>query len=120
MSKKADIIEMIENGESNDSIVEDIGCKLSYIRNIRSSLKKTETTPEPEEPETKESESLTFDGFEKEEVEEVKPDTNAKSGSQYHKQWVKEAKYQCACGCTLNKKGKFCPNCGNELNWEGF
>ena len=47
-------------------------------------------------------------------------DNTGKTGADHHKEWIKEAKYECNCGCVLNRKSKYCPRCGMELDWSGF
>ena len=68
MSKRSEIKEMLENGETIEDIKAELNCSTSYIHRTKKSMDKPESITEPEtkEPtettETTESESLTFDG----------------------------------------------------------
>jgi hypothetical protein len=118
VSKKSDIREMIENSETNDSIVSETGCKLSYVRNIRSAMKRE--NPKPEVIETKKPETETgndevfFEGIDEEEPIEKK---SSKTGKEFHNEWVLAKAFECDCGCTLNRTSTYCPHCGTELDW---
>lgn len=132
MSKKDEILEMIKDGASYDRVEQATGAERAYIRQIASNYrhkddKKVEVSDEGKESVQKNSfedkkvvidkvdDSLEFDMGKEDKTFKGE----GKSGLQHHKDWVAEKKYECTCGCTLNKKGDFCPHCGTTLDWEG-
>ena len=141
MSHKAIVIELFEAGKDYDEIQEATGAKRSYIRTIISKYKKTldagnvgDQAGEQEEEKPEVISNDKDDQAVKDENKEMhfKNDLDGadadggdnmgdqKTGAQYHKAWVDAKAFECACGCTLNRKSKFCPNCGVTLDWSGF
>lgn len=126
MSQKSDIERMLDEGKGYDEIEDTTGSQRSYIRSLavehRKRSAETEIPEEKNEPEPtpelhKENPSLNF-------IDDSTPPvdkTGTKTGLDYHKEWVKKAKYECGgCGATIGRTTKFCPNCGKTLTWEGI
>ena len=134
MSKKSQILDLLAKGKEYDEIQETVeGATRQYIRNIASARKREDAKPgevatetETEELAGEESKEVVIDGMEFENDLESTDNMvggkmeDAKTGKEYHKAWVAEKAYECSCGCTLNRKSTFCPNCGTPLNWEGL
>ena len=128
MSQKSDIEELLEAGRGYDEIEDTTGSNRSYIRSIavqyRKGSKKTEIPEQKDEP-TREEEnpqenpSLNF--IDDNNPPPVEKSNSGKSGGDYHKEWVKAAKYECGhCGATVGKTTTFCPHCGKSLEWGGI
>jgi len=135
MTQKEQVEEMLKAGKGYDEIEDQTGSARSYIRSIAVGYRKTVSEGKTEE--TKGAESETHETHETHETKhtetpgmnflddnEPKPkgkETGHKTGSDYHKEWVKAAKYECgACGATVGKSTSFCPHCGETLVWEGI
>ena len=131
MSQKEEVLELLGDGVSYDQIEQATGATRAYIRQIASNRRQRDKKTEipDEDKESKESsedtekssevkgESLEIEGKPKEQKKwEVPSD---KTGLEHHKDWVAAKKYECECGCTLNRKGDFCPHCGTTLDWGG-
>lgn len=130
MSQKDNVMQMLEVGKGYDEIEDITGSKRSYIRSIAVEYRKARTqgetppetnepanTPTPEEP----SPSVGMNFIDDEERPSSSPQNTGKKGSDYHKEWVKAAKYECGhCGATVGKSSDFCPHCGETLLWEGI
>lgn len=127
MSKKADVLGLYEAGKTRDEIHEETGISKRYIRVIVNESDKGDGDGgvEGEDPK-QEGEEVVIDAMEFE--NDLKGEStmvgdkmaDPKTGKEYHKAWVAEKAYECSCGCTLNRKSTYCPNCGTALNWEGF
>jgi hypothetical protein len=131
MSQKEEILELLKDGASYDRVEQSTGAERGYIRQIASQFRQRdkevkvpdetnepEGTPKKEDPQKGKKvggESLEFEEI----PEKTWDDSKGKNGMDYHKEWVKEKKYECNCGCTLNRKGDFCPHCGTTLDWSG-
>ena len=126
MSQKDDIEQMLDVGKGYDEIEDHTGSQRSYIRSIAVNHRKRSTeTNVPEDtyreeqapPETYETPGMNF-------LDDTEPPvkkTGSKTGSDYHKDWVKAAKYECGgCGATVGRTTDFCPHCGKTLSWEGI
>lgn len=130
MSQKTTVIELFEAGKDYDEIEASTGAKRTYIRTIISQHKKTldagdvgdEKGEHEEESEVNnEGEGMDFENdLEGENSKTGDKMGDQKTGKEYHKAWVDAKAFECACGCTLNRKSKFCPNCGVSLDWSGF
>lgn len=130
MSKKSQILSLLDEGKDYDEIQTTVeGSTRAYIRTIASGYRKDakkdklpEENNEPEKEPEIESGGMEFDNDlnngEHEMTNELK--TGDKTGAEYHKEWVKAGAYECDCGCTLNRKSTYCPNCGVTLDWKGF
>lgn len=128
MSKKSQILSLLDEGKTYDEIQETVtGATRSYIRTVATGHRKDAKPNEipSENPEPKEKPGIE-DGsggmeFENDIDDEKHNMTNdKKSGPEYHKAWVEAKAYECSCGCTLNRKSTYCPNCGVVLDWSGF
>lgn len=126
MSQKSDIQDMLDAGKDYDEIEDATGSKRSYIRSIAVDHRKRATegeTPEEGEGEKQppatphETPGMNF-------IDDTKPPvepTGSKKGLDYHKDWVKAAKYECgSCGATIGRSTDFCPHCGKPLHWGGI
>jgi hypothetical protein len=128
MSQKSDIQRMLDEGKGYDEIEDTTGSQRSYIRSLAVEHRKRsveEEIPGKEEkpgetPGKEETPALNF-------VDDVTPSkvTNGavtgKTGLDHHKEWVKNAKYECGgCGATIGRTSDFCPHCGKTLSWEGI
>lgn len=125
MSQKSDIEEMLKAGKGYDEIEDTTGSNRSYIRSIAVNHRKREaedSIPEEKTREEQPSETIVeHPGMNF--IEDTKPldkQIESKTGSDYHKDWVKAAKYECGnCGATIGRSTDFCPHCGQTLSWEG-
>lgn len=131
MSQKEEILELIKDGISYDQIEQTTGAARGYIRQVASDHRQRdktaaisketheskETSEGAEEGTQMKGESLEIEGKKKPEKKWDAP--GDKTGLEHHKEWVAAKKYECNCGCTLNKKGDFCPHCGTPLDWSG-
>lgn len=126
MSQKSDIQRMLDEGKGYDEIEDTTGSQRSYIRSLAVEHRKRsvedevpgekEERKEPPKEDSK-TPSLNFVDDSKPPVEK----TGIKKGSDYHKEWVKSAKYECGgCGATIGRTSDFCPHCGKTLSWEGI
>lgn len=130
MSQKEQVEELLKAGKGYDEIEDQTGSARSYIRSIAVGYRKgvTETKAPPAQteqaaggvqrvPETPaQTPGMNF-------LDDGTPQQKAagKSGADYHKAWVKAAKYECgACGATVGKTSGFCPHCGETLVWDGI
>lgn len=138
MSQKTKVIELYEAGKDYGEIEKETGAKRTYIRTIVSRYKKDSNTKGVgNEGNAAEDEQGESQGGEQEgEVNndemhfnnDIEDENNLagdqmgdpKTGKEYHKAWVNAKAFECACGCTLNRRSKFCPNCGITLDWSGF
>ena len=130
MSQRSDIEALLEAGRGYDEIEDETGSQRSYIRSIAVQYRKRDTEvktpekePEPEEtPESDKTPSLNFiDDDDDEPVKKTRKRNKAKSGLDHHKEWVKDAKYECGnCGATIGKSATFCGHCGKSLEWMGI
>lgn len=130
MTKKNEVETLLAEGKGYDEIQETTGAERSYIRNIaanyRKSNKKDELSEEDKKPDEKsgsevDNGEMDFkNDIEGEDNEVGDQMGNPKTGKEYHKAWVEARAFECSCGCTLNRKSKFCPNCGITLDWSGF
>lgn len=132
MSKKTDVIRLHEEGKDYHDIEKETGTDRRYIGQIVRQYRKdnapTELVTETGEPGETEPLEVTIDDDEMHFENDLEGKDNmaggkmedAKTGRQFHEAWVKERAFECACGCTLNRKSTYCPNCGTALNWEGF
>lgn len=117
---------MLEAGKGYDEIEDQTGSSRSYIRSIAFEYRKAmgegkKEKTENREPETHEKEPTEKSGMNFYDDNSKEDKTVTKSGADYHKAWVKAAKYECgACGCTIGKSESFCPHCGEALIWDGI
>lgn len=124
MSHKLRVIELHNAGKDYNEIEKETGAKRTYIRTIISQYKKTPDAGMLEEKtneDNNEAEEMRFEN-DIEGKDNMVGDKMAdpKTGKEYHEAWIKEKSYECACGCVLNRKSTFCPNCGTTLDWSGF
>ncbi len=130
MTKKIEDETLLAEGKGYDEIQETTGAERSYIRNIAANYRKSNKKDELSE-EDKKSDEESGSGVDNGEMD-FKNDLagmdnmagdegkGAKTGKEFHKAWVEAKAFECACGCTLNRRSKFCPNCGVTLDWSGF
>lgn len=126
MTQKEQVEEMLKAGKGYDEIEDQTGSARSYIRSIAVGYRKRAGEDKKEETETREPETHETHETEEEAAgmnffdDNPKKETTTKSGADYHKAWVKAAKYECGtCGATIGRSSGFCPHCGEKLLWEG-
>ena len=126
MSKKVDVEKLLDEGMKYEEIEAITGTKLGYIRSIaanhRKNVEPNEIPTQDEEPKTEEVVNNEDNEMHFENDLEGKTVQNGDKmeGKQYHKAWVAAKAYECSCGCTLNRRSTYCPNCGVTLDWGGF
>ena len=125
MSKKSQILTLLAEGKEYDEIQETVeGATRQYIRNVASANKRENAKSDEVAEETNESTEQKEMEFEN----DLEGSNTAvggkmgdpKTGKEYHEAWVNEKAFECSCGCTLNRKSTYCPNCGVMLDWSGF
>lgn len=129
MSKKSKILTLLAEGKEYDEIQETVeGSTRQYIRNVASAYKRENAKPDEVATETEEEEQKEITKNEMHFEDDLEGKTtvvdgktgDTKTGEEYHKAWVDAKTFECSCGCTLNRKSTYCPNCGIPLNWEGI
>lgn len=126
MTQKSDIEEMLDAGKGYDEIQDRTGSNRSYIRSIAVNFRKR-AKEEPISEEEEEQQDTPAEPPSMNFVDDVTPpkkpvdESESKTGSDYHKEWVKAAKYECgSCGATVGRTSDFCPHCGQTLSWDGI
>ena len=135
MSIKETVLKMAEEGSTRDEIQKETGARREYIGRIITADKKAPTNNDVEDEDAEQPEVVQANeediNNDNEEMVFENDLTGAnsleggnmgdpKTGKEYHKAWVNAKAFECSCGCTLNRKSAFCPNCGTTLDWSGF